>query len=650
MHLLDLFGKEPNSSGPDEGRRAAAPGPRDGLPAFALTIGVIGHRPQGRRIDAGKVGAAIAHILAEVRRAATQVVAAGDALKAAPRPLVACITSLAEGADRIGARAAVDLGIAFDAVLPFSVADYETTFVADGNAEAQAQSRAEFRALLAKARATLVLPGVLSAAAGGAPYVQAANTLLAHSDMLIAVLEENAVRAPGGTAETVDAARRLGLPVVEIDPEGRIRLADDADKPAAEHCSTAALDEWLGVKVRALLTPPGRVGHGSGSQPRSPRGLGRGFGAMAARVPGDDSEYEGLRAYCATPVDRRFRHSGWKWFRRACALDRADADLVEVPGGPPGLQAKARSGLRVGWLPREGRATNAAVLRRLARAERRADSIAVHYGHAFRSAFLLNFVLGVLAVACVAISLVVDEHLRPRIALLEMAIVALIVFNVAVANQRQWKRRWSEARELAERLRLMPVFWSLGVWPNMVATPQPAWTGWYARTLMRELPILSGDLATCGEQSRACLRRLIEDQIEYNRRAARDAHHIDRILEALGAGFVILSMLVAGAHVVDLFVAFHAPAWLDGILIAGAVLLPALATACYGIRLLGDFEDTSRRSHRLIEELEALSKRLESGRNLSLGELRQCAHLTSDALLANVARWRVAVDSRHISV
>ncbi len=81
--------------------------------------------------------------------------------------------------------------------------------------------------------------------------------------------------------------------------------------------------------------------------------------------------------------------------------------------------------------------------------------------------------------------------------------------------------------------------------------------------------------------------------------------------------------------------------------LAAAIFLPAAATASYGVRLFGDFEDLARRSRRTASQLEALKARLVG--ELDLAALRALAGQAARAMLSDLDAWRVAVESRRLS-
>ena len=98
-------------------------------PPLALTIGVIGHRPN-RIPEAArpKIDADIAAVLAAVKAAAEAATAAHAEVFAAEPARPVLLSALAEGADRYAALAALDAGIALSVALPFPVEEYAKDF------------------------------------------------------------------------------------------------------------------------------------------------------------------------------------------------------------------------------------------------------------------------------------------------------------------------------------------------------------------------------------------------------------------------------------------------------------------------------------------------------------------------------------------
>ncbi len=177
---------------------------------------------------------------------------------------------------------------------------------------------------------------------------------------------------------------------------------------------------------------------------------------------------------------------------------------------------------------------------------------------------------------------------------------------------------------------------------------------------MREQPVYFGDLPRRLPQAKALLRRVVDDQYNYHARNFEVMERLNRRLEFFGILFVLGALVNAALHLLHPilqrsvdplvvscpFLHFYD---LELVCAALAIVLPAFAAACYGIRLLGDLEDTAHRSARSRDMLDALRKLLDS----ECGDfllLRTRARQTASVMLSEVESWRVAVGSRDLSM
>jgi hypothetical protein len=124
---------------------------------------------------------------------------------------VRVVTSLAEGADQLVARVAVELGIPVDVVIPS--AGYRGSL--------EPAFRVAFDELLARAASVVQLD---HAEPGAQAYLDAGLVLLDRADTLIAIWDGQQARGTGGTGEVVEEARSRGIDVVIVWPEGYERL------------------------------------------------------------------------------------------------------------------------------------------------------------------------------------------------------------------------------------------------------------------------------------------------------------------------------------------------------------------------------------------------------------------------------------------
>ena len=169
-------------------------------PRPGLRVGVVGHRrlPEPEPLRAG-----IRAALLRIRETW------------AGRPLI-LVSSLAEGADRLVVDVAREepFRAGLEALLPLAPQEFRRDFPG-------ARPSREFDWFLGFARTVQVARGSeqLDLTASGArdrAYAAAAHELVAGSDVLLAVWDGAPARGPGGTAETVELARRSGKPLVWV--------------------------------------------------------------------------------------------------------------------------------------------------------------------------------------------------------------------------------------------------------------------------------------------------------------------------------------------------------------------------------------------------------------------------------------------------
>jgi hypothetical protein len=198
------------------------------------------------------------------------------------------------------------------------------------------------------------------------------------------------------------------------------------------------------------------------------------------------------------------------------------------------------------------------------------------------------------------------------------------------------------------------------VWPHSLSASQPAWTGWYAQAILREQPVFSGDIPRRLPQAKALLRKVVDDQYNYHSRNFEEMERLNRGLEFFGILFVFGALANAAVHLTQPLIhplirpLIHPFSFLhidDLELLCAAlgIILPAFAAACYGIRLLGDLEDTAHRSARSRDMLDALRELLD-GEYGDFLLLRTRARQTASVMLSEVENWRVAVGSRDLSM
>ncbi len=76
---------------------------------------------------------------------------------------------------------------------------------------------------------------------------------------------------------------------------------------------------------------------------------------------------------------------------------------------------------------------------------------------------------------------------------------------------------------------------------------------------------------------------------------------------------------------------------------------PAIAAASYGIRVIGDFDGAAARSARMASQLAGILHGIGHG-PVTVDALRETSHRAAEAMLGDVANWRLVVESRDLEM
>ncbi len=592
-------------------------------PPLALTIGVVGHRPN-RLPEAARET-----IIAEIGKAVAAVADACDAARSkyasvfadgAARPVL--LSALAEGADRYAAAAALGRNMALAVALPFPIEEYAKDFADDA-------SRDEYRRLLAAAGDdVLVLPG--DHATQSRPYETVGVVILENADVILAVWDEGPSAGKGGTTDLIERAAAMGTPIIHVDAFGkaptRLIWSGLAPHPIGgddvTRLPSAPLGEAIGDVVDRIVRPP----VGAVEQAHLRRFLHEKRRRLNWRIE--------LPLMLAILGVRRLKRTDFLP-ETPEAISRRLLDLVSATPAA-GEAAKRPEGLGM-----------------VAEAFGFADAIGVRCGQVFRSSYVSRFLLAALAVIAAAMELVGGQIFgwtNWPLAVAQMVLVAIVLINTVVASRRDLHGRWRESREVAERLRAAIPSWLLAQVRHESTGAEPAWTGWYARAHLRALGLWRGalDQARLAEV-RAILSAFIDDQLRYHTANASLMHAVERRLENVGLVLFVGTLALASADL--------ALALLDAelspdlrTLIAGLTAgLPALGGAFFGIWVMGDFEGTASRSAHTAATL-AVLKQAVAGDPSDLATLRVRAAALGDAMIGDVSHWRLATETRRLSL
>lgn len=579
-------------------------------PAFAFCVGVVGHRPNRLREDSRqKIILEVSRVITGLHEAAAAARARYSDFFAAGSSQISLVTALAEGADRIVAEAAVNQGWALNAVLPFAMDAYKASFDA-------ANSHDEFENLIAHAKSVLILPGTTADKASA--YQSLGTHLLSLADILVSVWDGGPSEGKGGTTEIITLAMRLGIPVVQVDANGETVSRVLLQVPGALPGSVNEIDEFANFDLATAL----------------PKVLDE-----IIRPPVNPQERKAILAYYS---ERRRRFNCR--FEFPLLMTMLGLRLFRCsdffPPKPATLATREARLVRV----EQDRIT------KLATAYGWADAVGLHFSQTFRSAFVFNFIVAAIAVV-VAVAVPANSKKELIFVGIEFALVFLVVVNTFVGRRLRWHQRWLEAREVTERLRVALVFWPLGMRSStLFSTQEPTWMGWYSRAVIRWQGIRSAELnAEALADIHQGLDRALTEQCRFHEKNRLVMHRLDRRLEHFGLVLFILTLAALLLHFASAYFHLLESDSNKHLMVALTAGLPALGSAVYGIRMIGDFDGIAKRSERTHT---ALTKLIALSANEPV-ELRTLCARGSDAadiMLGDVETWRLSVESRPLTM
>lgn len=587
-------------------------------PAPGIRIGVSGTRFLGEDTGArlSDLGCKAFSILAETCRG----VAYGRPPARAPR--LRCLTSLAEGSDRILAVAALTQGYSLHAVLPFAVAEFALDFP---------DTRAEFDRLLAQAGDNVFVIDGDRQERRTDSYEAATRWLVGNADILFASWDGRAAHNRGGTAHAARIALSRFVPVLWLptgDGEPRLlRSLADFYRTGEPSAAGRSWQDDLCAWGRAVLVPPSEA-------PLEASWLGR----LVRRWAGRNDR----------PPQSRLWNLQWRleqlFLKKARKPARRDEPLSSQTTVPPvGPSSSEWKGLR-----------------------ERAHALAMGYSRGYRTTFTLAVALGGAALVAAFLALVLPEL---KLVLTVGELLCLLTISVLIdqAGAEAWHPRFVVARAVAEQSRL-PEYRSVVGLPTG-HSPAPAYSSaidpipadesgpqdpasWVLGAWARWLDLPTGPLkgAIITGLHASLLHKLVAGQAKYLGDSASKNHRLDHRFEAFALWFfkATLVLLVVKASLVAAHAAHEA---VTALAVALAVL-PALSAVLFGLRAYAEYGPTSRRYLRTRGTLERIRHdlaALQPDHPLASQELAWFVERVSRALQADVEQWSDLTASKTLS-
>jgi hypothetical protein len=658
--------------------------------SLAFRVGVVGHRPNRLPKDKESLETLrdmlriiLEEIKMEVSNYADSSPIGGPY---SPGPFILrAVSPLAEGADRLFANEAIDLGYELLCPMPFSQDEFERDFLPP--AALETDSREHFRSLLSRARqgagvTTFELDGDRSAATDA--YSLCGRIVLNQSDLLIAVWDGRKPAGDGSTVDTALEAIGFQVPVLWID--------------------ALAPHHWQ------LLRNPDEMKFLDGKERRLPQGTCPADPAEARKLiaeavrrivreeialpesPSDTHQTSTAESHAA----RYFRENrprtnfaiAWKLFRDAVGSGRIRPPSIVV--------SDFEADVREAWPIRDDAADKASasgagqqsdlenwVNQRLRAHFAWPDKRGDLYADAYRSGYVLTYLLSAMAVLVALLPMAAgfEGQARTICVVTEFAMLIVILLLFVIGRKRQWYERWMEYRLLAEMIRQLRVLIPLGGGRPLPRTPThlglygsltQTWMYWHTRAIARATGIPQAKVKP--EYLLDCLSYIDElvgktkgGQFQFQKDTEIRTEHIAHRLHKTSTYLFGITLLGIGTHLLlevtgsgslPHWLEFHIPEpfhkALDQWLVLASAFLPALAAALAGINNQGEFARLAKRSAAMADSFSRFAVRIAALRSanadgsdaLKLSHLIPLAGEIAEVMVEEVADWRVVFTDR----
>jgi len=532
----------------------------------------------------------------------------------APPVHLRLLSPLAEGADRITAEEALDIGYSLEAPLPFTQREYEHDFP---------DTVSDFRNLLKRASSVMELDGARSEE--NRSYEAVGRFVVRNCDLLVAIWDGKEADGRGGTGDIVRFAASSGVPIWWIDAKiptrppkfiATLHEYRHADRAAGEGDAVTALTHYL---ARTIFppAPPNESQHST-------------LAKLAQRI-----------APSGNPLDEYLRR---KRFPLKLPLWHANKLFMSIVASTTLGHAFASDLTPVGptevWWDTFYNP---------------ADRLSVAYSERIRSSYVLVIGFATLALVAAVAGSLIPRDVRWIAILIELVLLCLIAGLVIASHASRWHERWIAYRLLAELCReqkmLASVGRSLPRWQvesletpdSAQEVPRDAWVGWYFSAAQRASVMPSCTLSETLPRAKAVGLQLIVGQSFYHELRERRYRTAGARLQNLGEIFFLLTLVAVAIEFGMLVVrSSHENAFkLIDTLVA---LLPAAAAAFVSFRAYSEFELLEVQSKRMQRVMKRSAEQLRTidltgPAPLKSQELGAILHALAMEMLHDVGGW-----------
>lgn len=573
------------------------------------------------------------------------------------------ISALAAGADQWVAEEALKLKFELQSVLPFGREEYLKDFTDQDDAK-------YYLELLAKATGVIELDGMVGLDESGKrrpdsqSYEAVGRGILNQTDLLIAVWDGKDSRGRGGTGQVVREAVQNGIPIVWIpwNSPGKWQLHLSYWDPDKETADLSGRNSELSSIIEKMLLPPKENYHAG---PESTKSLRTEY--FKEKQKGGNPHLGIWMLFRSFICGEIFSKNDWQRIFDAFVVKNFESE--ETQKADKFWNVKSEEVPRKHPIEPE---TQTWINDRYTRHYGWANGLSIFYGDMHRGAFLINYMLGVLAVflALVCIALGISGKQQTGWIVAELFVILGILALTYRGRMRKWHQRWIDYRILAEHLRLSRCMILFGggspqvVYEGHKSTygnPAHTWMNWHFRAIERAagIPNLIFDeqfLTSCKEIWKD---GLVESQIHYHQKSFERSEKINKRLHLIGDFLFIATLVACLFHLAHLWLEHdsrfdwipeNAGNWMTVL----CAFLPALGAAFAAIRSYSEAQRLAQRSKAMEETLTQLKEDMKdapvAGNSLNSVNLRYNANRINNLMTREMLDWRVVFQDRPLGL
>lgn len=558
------------------------------LPAPVINIGIVGHRLNRLSREPDVVRSELRDILSQIKRHFSN----GFKFEHHQVEPVSfrCLTGLADGADQLGAEAALSLG-------------YELYCLAVDSASAQAMH--DFNP-------TLCVSIDFRKNDDTCGYLALSEVLLARSDLLIVVWDEGPSGGGGGTTEVVVDARRRGIPIVWV------HAVDDRE-PLMSTTESQQKDGWIDFDVLELY--------------RQIRPM------VFPNYQGEDL-IELQRYLQAHEGNWKWSTTNWLW-NVLFQLDR------KFRKSPTQRDLESKYGF-----DKEVNQLNSFFDVKRNFADQMANNMALRYRGSTTLMYLgsaVSVTFGVIGSLFYTDSTNVFE--MPLFSVLEVLLILWIIGMFVIGKRHRWHGLWLQSRYLAEQLRVhRALFPILGITSFMLekhSEKHPNWANWLYRRYAAQVPLPVFEPNVMNTEFILNYKEwaidALNEQIAWHHNKALTERHRVVLMQRIGMILFFLTALAAGAQLV-----LREPAEITSILTVIAVAFPAFAAATHAIITQEESEKLAAKSRDMARVLEACRDSLVATEDCAA--VRMIITEAAELMAEEAQDWRRLIGSKPMNL